>query len=114
MPSYKYLIFTNATEGNEPAFNEWYNNVHLPDIANTGAFKGGERFKVVASKHTPPADYGYAAIYEVEGDDPEAALDKLTAAFGKGELRPSEAIDMMGAKPILLQSLDVKLPAPGA
>ena len=109
MPTYKYIMFVNPTEGKEEAFNAWYNDVHLPDIEQTGAFTSGERFEVASSPHTPEGEHRYAAIYDVEGDDADAALDKLVASFGAGKMRMSDAIDLTSGRPILLRSMGVTM-----
>ena len=105
MPTYRYIMFSNPTEGRDADFNAWYDDVHIPDIMNTGAFTRGERFEVVSSPHTPPSEQRYAAIYDIEGDDPDAALDKLVASFTRGEMRMSDAMDMATGRPILLKTL---------
>jgi hypothetical protein len=108
MPTYRYIMFTNPAAGREDEFNHWYDNVHIPDIEKSGAFTSGQRYKVMDSSHTPPGEHRYAAIYEVDGEDPDAALNKLVAAFQSGDMRMSDAMDMTAGRPILLQAMDVK------
>ena len=96
MPTYRYIMFTNAIEGREEEFNNWYNDVHIPDIERTGAFSRGERYEVVPSSYTPDSAHRYAAIYDIEGEDAEAALKKLKDAFEDGQMLMSDAFDAQG------------------
>lgn len=105
MPKFKYLMFTNPVKGRDAEFNTWYDDVHLPDIRATGAFRTAERFEIVASAFTAPSEYRYATIYEVEGEDADQALSKLVAAAKAGQFRMSDAFDAASGKPILLQSM---------
>lgn len=105
MPKYRYLMFTNAAEGRDAEFNDWYDNVHIPDILASGGLKSPERYEIVASAFTPPSEHRYAAIYEVDGDDPDQALQKLVDAFSAGKMRMSDSLDMQTGRPILLKAL---------
>jgi len=37
MAKYKMVTLTNPVEGREEAYNDWYQNVHLPEVV---AYKG--------------------------------------------------------------------------
>jgi len=106
MPTYRYLMFTNAAEGKDAAFNDWYDSIHIPGIMAVDGFKSFQRFKVIDSPHTPGRTHNYAAIYELEGNDPNAVLDRLVASFTEGRMRMSDTIDLATGKPVLLESLD--------
>jgi hypothetical protein len=105
MPTYRYLMFTNAVEGRDADFNTWYDGIHIPDIMAVEGFKSFERFKVVDSPHTPGREHSYAAIYELEGDDPNAVLDRLVASFTSGKMRMTDTMDFATGRPILLETL---------
>ncbi len=62
------LVFiTNCPDsGREAEFNNWYTNIHIPDILQLPGFKSAARYQIAAS---PEAPHGkYLAIYEIEGD----------------------------------------------
>ncbi|MBO0836979.1 MAG: hypothetical protein J2P28_15935 [Actinobacteria bacterium] len=46
----------------EDAFNDWYDNVHVPEICAVPGFVSARRYKI-------PGAPGYLAIYEIEADD---------------------------------------------
>ena len=58
----------------EEEFNRWYNDIHVPDILDTGLYHSAYRFENIA----PEASGGkYLAIYETDQSDPGKASDEL-------------------------------------
>src|ERR1700712_287924 len=90
MVRYTMFVLTNAVEGREDAFNEWYTNEHLAQVLEVPGFVGAQRFKVVDIPGFPPADYRCGATYDVEGDDPKAAATELFARYGTEALPASD------------------------
>ncbi len=75
-------VRVNIAPEKEEAFNEWYNNVHVPEIIAVPGFISGRRFKRVSGD-----EISYMALYELESMDPlksEAYKD----ARGWGEFEP--------------------------
>ncbi|MEU1275463.1 hypothetical protein [Streptomyces sp. NPDC005799] len=70
----------------EAEYNHWYDHVHLPDVCSVEGFVGARRYA--------PADGNgpHVAIYEIEADDLQGAVQRLLAAFDAGEFRMSDAI----------------------
>jgi hypothetical protein len=62
------LVFTNCADpAREKEFNEWYDNVHVPDILETPGFVGCTRYELIGE---PGSGQGkYLAVYQVEADD---------------------------------------------
>ena len=62
------------TPGTDDAFNEWYDNVHMEDINNTGMYTVCHRFQTV-----DPTDgqIRYINMYETDLDDVSVALTGL-------------------------------------
>ena len=84
------VALTNPVPGKEDEFNEWYESKHVPECVRVPGFKSGQRFKLTASHHDGPRQ-AYLALYELEGDDPQAILDALRSS--SDERTPSDAID---------------------
>jgi hypothetical protein len=79
------LVLSNATDGGDDEFNDWYTNVHLSDVLKVEGFVAAQRFRLSETQLAggePP--YRYAAIYEVETDDLQRSADALGAA-GSGD-----------------------------
>ena len=58
-------VRVNIAPEKEEAFNEWYNNVHVPEITAVPGFLSGRRFKRVSGD-----EIEYMALYELESLDP--------------------------------------------
>lgn len=77
MPKYTVMIFTRAQAGREAEFDEWYENTHLDDVlATVPGWTSGQRFNLVhqAGVEMPSP---HLALYEAEGESPEAVLAAL-------------------------------------
>ncbi len=85
MASWLLVIESNCTDpGREQEFNEWYDNVHIPDIFETRCFVKAARYELP----NPPEGKGkYLAVYEIESDD----LDRDMALHG-ANMRSKDAL----------------------
>ena len=103
MPKFKYVVFTEPVPGREDAFNDWYTNIHVPDLLALDGFMAAQRFKLVALDGNSQPAGKYMAIYELEGEDPKAILDQLAnPALIKGMVM-TDAIELSSAKTVLYQ-----------
>jgi hypothetical protein len=66
MPKNLMVVFTNAVEGRDDEFNEWYDKQHLGDVVGGGPFARAQRFVLQDVEHETPAEYRYLALYEIE------------------------------------------------
>ena len=75
MTKYVFVVGMNVADpANEAEFNDWYNNIHFPDVLETPNFERATRWE-----NTEPrlADAKYLALYEIETDDIQAAMKSL-------------------------------------
>lgn len=94
MPKYNLIALTNALEGRENEFNDWYTNVHLADVLKLPGVMAAQRFRMSGTQHRPgPFDYGYMAVYEIEIDDVQTTLNELKAVSGTDKMPLSPALD---------------------
>ncbi len=69
-----YLVQTNAVDGTDTEFSEWYDAVHIPEILGIPGFVAAQRFEFDPEATTAPApEFRYVAIYEIEGSGADAA-----------------------------------------
>jgi hypothetical protein len=61
MAKYKLIALANPVAGEEREFNEWYNNVHVPDVTSLPGVKSGKRFRITQDK-----PWKYVAEYECD------------------------------------------------
>lgn len=79
-PTEILVVLTNAIEGRDEAFNEWYDAVHVPDVlGKLEGFAAVQRFEI-AGESAEDSPYRYLAIYEIESGRLEDAARSLTAA----------------------------------
>jgi hypothetical protein len=73
MPKGVFVVLTKAaTPEQDEAFNEWYDNAHLPEVVEVPGIVSARRFKIASAQMTEDATLGsddeYLAIYELDGD----------------------------------------------
>jgi hypothetical protein len=81
MGKWIYAVHTNCLEpAREKEFNEWYDNVHLPDILETPGFTRATRYEIgkPAEGHAR-----YLALYELETDDIDRTMAVLQENIAK-------------------------------
>ena len=87
------LVQTEAVVGRDDEFNEWYEQIHIPEILSDSGFRSARRFRIVSQDRSgAPAGDGdwwtYLALYEVEAEDLAATLVYVRARV----LTPSDAV----------------------
>jgi hypothetical protein len=92
MPRYQLVVFSNCLDGDEDAFNRWYDREHLPDVLAVPGFVSATRGcaapgNVLADEATPARRY--LAVYHLETDDVRAALSELKARVEDGRIHLS-------------------------
>ena len=99
MPTHRLVVFTEPTAGREDEYNQWYDEVHLKEVLATEGFVGAQRFALSDAQIGDVAGAApsrYLAIYEIEADSLEGALEKLSA--GSAKMQMSDALDTSAAK----------------
>lgn len=89
---YKLVVMSNAVDGAEDAYNDWYSNTHLADVVKIDGFTRAQRYRTAIPMSADPL-YKYCAIYDVETDDPQGVLEALNAASGTPAMELSDALD---------------------
>lgn len=84
------IVFAGPAEGREDDFNDWYDNIHLPEFVALPGVISGQRFS--AAPTGPTTTTRYAAIYQLSGD-PADVLTAMGAAVKDGSMRMSDALD---------------------
>lgn len=77
MARYTFVVLTDAVEGQEDEFNDWYNNRHLGDVVNIEGFVSAQRFRLSQTDPAQQFSHKYLALYEVETDDLEKVRHAL-------------------------------------
>ena len=91
MTTHLYLVFSNPADGREDEYNNWYDKIHLADVAAVPGVVAARRLQLSPSGDTPPK-HQYLAIYELEGD-PHAVLATVRQRAGGSQMPISDALD---------------------
>ena len=76
MDKYITIVGTNCADpAREKEYNDWYDNIHLPDVLETPGFIGATRYENTTPQE---GEARFLAIYEIETDD--------IAAFSKANM----------------------------
>ncbi len=73
------LILTEPTEGNEDAYNDYYENLHLKEVLDTTQLQTAQRFKL-AAEAGESCPLPYLALYETEAESAEDVIEDLNAS----------------------------------
>ena len=91
MEKWVLVVHSNCSDpAREDEFNDWYNNIHLPDLMENTDFVRASRF--VNPDSSAWESGKYLAIYEIETEDisqTSAAMEKRRAEL-KAQGRTSE------------------------
>ena len=119
MTKHLLVVLSNAVEGTDGEFNEWYTGTHIPDIINLDGFVAATRYRLADREitdedgETMEAPYRYLAIYEVDGDRLDVAADSLTAGVDAG-IEISDALDRDGTVAFWFSAITERMEAGAA
>lgn len=88
------VVFSDpASQAEDAEYNDWYTNSHLADVLKTPGFVAATRYRLgdEQPEGAPPASHRYLAVYEIEVEDVQGALDALVA--GRPDRYLSPALD---------------------
>jgi hypothetical protein len=93
MPKHIFLSLLNAQSGKEEQFNDWYRDVHLPDVLTIPGFVAAQRFQLSAAQ-LPGMEtrWKYLVIYEIDGASPADVLAELAGRMSGGAMIISNAL----------------------
>jgi hypothetical protein len=77
----------------EEEYNTWYDEVHLADVCAVPGVIGARRYRLAGDESTsalPP----YLAVYEIDCDDPQDAIDGIMAGATNGTIPLSDALQL--------------------
>ncbi len=96
MPKWLLTVESNAADpSREKDLNDWYDNIHLPDILETPGFVRAYRYENTA----PSEGRGkFVAMYEIETDDFDKTMVEFTEKVNSkaAEGRMSDALVAVG------------------
>jgi len=88
MKSYLMVESYPSHPGRVEEFNQWYDQVHVPEVCAIDGFVGATRLAPATADGG-----GYVVLYELDGD-PEACVAGVKAAAAAGKFNMSDALSM--------------------
>ena len=95
MEKHLYVVFTNAVDGMEDEFNDWYTNRHIVDLVALDGFESAQRYELDAVP--PEIPWRYLCIYEI----PQGQLETAKAALAEVP-KERQAAEAEGREPRVL------------
>ncbi|OBI17580.1 DUF4286 family protein [Mycobacterium sp. E2497] len=96
-----FLVFTNPIEGQDAAFNTWYDNVHVPEVLDIPGVLAARRYSL--AEITMPDDaelpslpapaHRYLAVYELDRE-PNQVMTEFLKRVMAGELGLGDTLDL--------------------
>ncbi|MFT3968563.1 MAG: hypothetical protein QM690_22070 [Sphingobium sp.] len=100
MPKFKMVALTNPVQGREDDFNDWYQNVHLPEVLSYKGMVSAQRYRVAVPLQAP-VSYDYLCVYDIDTDDIGGILQRLGADSAAGRNTMSDAADTASAYTVI-------------
>jgi len=92
MNKWLFIIESNCKDPDREAdFNEWYNNIHLPDMLELPDVVGADRYENI---NPGDGEAKYVALYEIESDDIQKTIDD-TAGHIEEKAKQGRMSDLM-------------------
>jgi len=98
MTHYQLVVFSNALDGRDAEYNDWYDNQHLNDVLAVPGFYRAQRLTVDRVLTGEPPEHKYLALYEFEADDLDRTLGHFFSLTGTDKMPMTDAMDT-NAKP---------------
>jgi hypothetical protein len=92
------IVFSNPLDGRDDEFNDWYDNVHIPDLLAIPGMLSAQRYdlknaEIYSMEGGTAPEHRYAIIYEMEGDV-DAILSKIQEGVAAGKINMADCLDM--------------------
>lgn len=96
-PKAKLMVFSNAKDGRDDEYNEWYDTTHLGDVLAVPGVTAGARYRAKDVADAGAPEHRYLAVYELDRD-PDAVLRDLAERAAADPSRMSDSLDMSSVK----------------
>lgn len=101
-----FLALSKPSDGQEAAFNAWYDGTHVPEVTAIPGIFGAQRYRLVMPFLDPLGEgQGYLALYDVDCDDLVALAGEVRQRARDGRTHMSDAIDIASLTAFFLEPL---------
>ncbi|GAC1401256.1 MAG: hypothetical protein NVS4B6_31900 [Mycobacterium sp.] len=97
-----FIALTNPIEGEDEAFNDWYDTQHLPEVLDVPGVVSAQRYDIAdlpvpddadLPAQLPPPTHRYMVIYELD-NDPAVVMAEFLKRVMAGTLSLGEWLDL--------------------
>jgi hypothetical protein len=97
-----FIALTNPIEGEDDAFNKWYDTQHVPEVLDVPGVVSAQRYDIVDLPPTddpdlpaqlPPPTHRYMVIYELD-NDPDVVMGEFLKRVMSGAMSLGEWLDL--------------------
>ncbi len=94
MGKHVMVVLTNAADGRDAEFNEWYDKVHLVEVLEAEGIQAARRYRLSDAQIMDEKPYRYLALYEIDGDPKEVieSLEKRSASMNMSDSMAEQAL----------------------
>lgn len=93
MARYVFVVYSNAVDGREQEYNDWYSNQHLNDLRAFPGVISARRLTLAELQFVPRAHaHKYLSLYELETDDLQGFKEEMLARIGTDRMPRSDAL----------------------
>lgn len=102
MAANRFIVLTNPIEGQDDAFNEWYDTTHVPEVLSVPGVVAAQRYDLAEltvpddeelPAQLPPPTHRYLVIYELDRE-PDAVMKEFLARVVSGKMSLGETLDL--------------------
>ena len=96
------VVFSNPVPGKEDEFNQWYDNVHIPELLRVPGMLSATRYALqdAAIYHVEGGavpEHRYMCVYELEGDVDEI-MGTIRKSVLNGQVHMSDSLDLPSSR----------------
>ncbi|MDT5015671.1 MAG: hypothetical protein QOD39_1831 [Mycobacterium sp.] len=97
-----FIVLTNPIEGEDEAFNKWYDAQHVPEVLAVPGVVAAQRYDIAEVNvpddedlpaQLPPPTHRYLVIYELDSD-PDVVMSEFLKRVTAGTLSLGEYLDL--------------------
>ena len=97
-----FIVLTNPIEGEDDAFNKWYDAHHVPEVLDVPGVVAAQRYDIAQVNvpddeelpaQLPPPTHRYLVIYELD-NDPDVVMAEFLKRVMAGTLSLGEWLDL--------------------
>ena len=109
---YWFMVFSNPVAGHQAEYEEWYDNVHFPDLLAIPGFVSGQRFRLTDAQARPGEHpHQFLVVWELAADNLAGVFDEIHRRRADGRVRPSPAYDRSTSQTHTYEPVAARVPA---